>query len=224
MSEYLLMIAALAFDNPCDNMWPTMDQAFPGEPMPFVGEYQESAEDILSEMIPEQYQHIESRAHLMAPITHEPRYLPYSSSTSAPWSTYSLSDDQIRRRPHSDEVLFAPEQTIPSRVAHLEYIPQQTGGKITKHKENSKARLKNHGGQEYYLENVGRPPPGNPVGPPPSVSESYRAGDALSPGTMIEAQRKGGRHGRLDPQSREAAWKMRKIRSCWNCVFVRGKV
>ena len=225
MFEYLLTIAAATFDDRYDPLWSTWGQALPREPISSVGEYQEqSAEDYLSGILPEQYQRNEGHVHFMAPTTHVPRHVPCGLSRNAPWSTYSLSDDQIRRRPHSDEVLFAPEQMNISGLPHAERISQPTKMKTKKQKDTSKACSNSHGAGEYCLDIVGKPSPSNPVGPPSSASKSSRITDTLPPGGMIEAQRKGGRHGGLAPQSREDAWKTRKIGSCWNCVFVRGKV
>ena len=203
----------------------TGEHDLPGEPLPSAGENQEhSVKDILSGILPEQYLHIRSQDHFMASNSQVPRYVPYGSPTAAPWSTYSIPDDQIRRRHHPDEVLFAPEQRDHLGLLDIECIPQQTESETKKRKNTPKARPNSHGGRDYFPDNIGTPPSGNPVGPPPDIFEMSRAIDTLPPDGMMEAQRKGGRHGGLDRQSREDAGRMRKIGSCWNCVFLRGKV
>ena len=190
--------------------------------MSFLGGYQDQSEgDILSGISPEGYLNVQRQTHFMRAATCIPPHEPFSLSTSAPWSSYSVPDNRIGRMTYSDEVLFAPEQIIPSRVPRPEHIPQPTRSKSGRRKETH-IHLGRHGTK--LLDGVGSPPSGNPVGSPPNACKNSRAIDDSSPATATLLNKKGGRHGRLDPRRREATSRMRKIKSCWHCIRVRGRV
>ena len=219
------MFPVLPEDCRCDPMELSGDKGAPEEPMPLLGGYQEqSAEIILSGLLSERYQNIEHHDVFKAVATNVPRYVSYGSSTSAPWSAYSVSEDRNCRVPCSDEFLFAPEQVTPSNMPHPEHIAQQTGSTKKRGKKQSKPPSDNYKARTYLLDRVGSPPSGNPVRPLPNASEIRHAMNDSLHGTMTQRHITGGRHGGLNPQCREAAWKMRQIRSCWHCALVRGKV
>ncbi len=219
------MFPVLPEDRRCDPMDFGGDQGVPGEPMPLLGGYQEQSVGVIrSGIFSEGYQNIEHHDEFEATATNVPRYVSYGSSTSAPWSAYSVSEDRICRIPRSDEFLFVAEQVIPSNMPHLEHIAQQTGSTTKKRKKDSKPPADNHKAGTNLPDRVGSPPSGNPVGPPPNIFETPHAMNVPQHGTMMQRHRIGGRHGGLNPRCREAAGKMRQIRSCWHCALIRGTV
>jgi hypothetical protein len=214
------------FNNLCNPVDSSGQQNLPRESKSaFTSHHEHSDDDILSGMLPEGYQDIRRRDHLVATATCIPRYVRCDSSASAPWSTYSVSDNRIGRIFSSDEALFVPEHTIPSAVQHLgKRPPQQYASKAKRRRRSSKGHSDDAKGDTELLNAVGSPPLGNPVGPPPNACDSSCAVDDILPSITIQSNKKGGRHGGLDPQRRENARKTRKRRSCWRCILVRGTV
>lgn len=137
----------------------------------------------------------------------EPRYLP--GSRQEPWSTYQMLDSHIQAQPSSDVLLFEPEansqiwlwkpsgsssrQTVRDRNARSEFQPTATQSSPTSQSDDSD-------------DTIDRPPPDNPVGPPPQFSEGRS------------------RKRYLNPAQRAKAARMRKERSCWHCVILKYSV
>ena len=160
----------------------------------------------------------------MANIVCISSHLDQGHSRSAPWSAYSIPDAQFRHKPSSDVSLFAPQQTTPSGVHKLskrsaKYMEQK--GK--RQREHFNTRPHSSKDDKVPFDDVKSASAGKLAGPTRSISESSRAGICISPLITTEYKR-GGRRGALDQQCREDAEKMRRKRSCWPCVFTRGKV
>lgn len=222
----VLTTAEFPFNNQCGPVASSGQQHLPRAlKFALTGHHEQSDDDILSGMFPEGYQDIQSRNHLVATASCVPRYVHCDSSTNAPWSTYSVSDNRMGRILPSDEALFAPEHLLPSAVQHLgKRLPQQCASKAKRRRTSFKAYSEDDKDDTELLNAVGSPPSEDPVRPLPNVCESSRAVDDISPRIGIQSNKKGGRHGGLDPQRRENARKMREMKSCWRCILARGSV
>ncbi len=218
------MTAELLFNNDDDPMGTSGQQKLArGLESVLTGHQEHSDDDILSG-IPPGFRGNQSWNHGRT-ATYIPRFVSCESSISAPWSAYSVSDNRIGRIPYSDEVLFVSEPIIPSTVQHLgKRLPESLSSETKRRKKRSNTQSNNTICDTEFVDAVGSPPSRDPIGPPSSACESSCAIDDLSPDITAQSNRKGGRHGRLDPQRREGARKMREMRSCWRCILARGLV
>ena len=225
-SVSMLMIAVLLFSYQGEAMGPSEQWSYSQDHEAAAAGYQEQSDaDItLSQVIPEDYRSNTSPNNFMANAAYMPLDILHGPSTSAPWSTYSIQDKQMCHIPTSSEVLFAPEQVVPSEVQrmdkrsaqHMERKAKRRRGFLNGHSVDSK-------GEETLLKNVKSLPLEDPIGHPSSTRDSYTIDD-LSPDTSAKSNNKGGRRGALDPKSREAARKVREKKSCWHCALTRGTV
>ena len=128
-----------------------------------------------------------------------PRYIP--GSRPHPWSPYAMDDSQVDKQPSPEQLLFA----LGSDAA-----PGSSASPCRPNIGNQPTHPMSPGNVHQpasYIESddsddtIDRPPPDNPVGPPP----------------QFVARRPGHRY--LNPDQKANAALMRKIRSCWNCAL-----
>ena len=140
-------------------------------------------------------------------IPMKPRYMP--GSRTNPWSPYEMLDRHFQQQPSSDESLFALET---SDNASLWAFAASSAAQVLmsplRHPVSQLAATPSLSPiqSDECDDTIDRPPPGNPVGPPPQL---------LSQGTK---QRN------LTPAQREKAARMREYGTCWHCAILKYSV
>ena len=121
----------------------------------------------------------------------DPRYIP--GSRVAPWSTYEMVNSVTQIQPSSEAVLFAfqADDNVAPRITPISSSHQQSESSTVSDTDD---------------ETIDRPPPGNPVGPPPQFF-------------MRKNKQRS-----LNPAQRANAKLMRRKRACWNCALLKYPV
>lgn len=136
-----------------------------------------------------------------------PRYVP--GSRTHPWSPYEMDDSQVDKQPPPEQVLFAlgwdgnasaPGFSASSCRPNLVNHPKHTMS------PRDVLQPKSCSESDDSDDTIDRPPPDNPVGPPPKF-------DAR------EAKQRN-----LKSDQKADAARMRIERSCWNCAIVKYRV
>ena len=136
-----------------------------------------------------------------------PRYVP--GSRTEPWSTYEIADNQIRGQPSSDASLFALEADYNESTwsafgsSFHQAATDQNTHTMSQLTDLPTASIDQ---SEDSDETIDRPPPENPVGPPPQLHS------------------RGSRQRSLNPAQRANAALMRLIGVCWNCALLKYPV
>lgn len=133
-----------------------------------------------------------------------PRYEP--DSRTGPWSQYEIDNNQMRDQPSSEESLFAFGADVnaftqsPFVTPHYQAVTEQC---IYPMSQATALPTVTATESEDDHDTIDRPPPDNPVGPPPQFVS------------------KGPKKRCLNPAQRANAAQMRNIRSCWNCALLK---
>lgn len=120
-----------------------------------------------------------------------------------------MDDSQVENEPPPEQVLFAlgsdgdaSAPGFPAWSCRLKLITQPTHAMSPRDVPQPELCSENDDSDDT----IDRPPPDNPVGPPPKLD------------------RKEAKPRNLNPDQRKKAALMRKVKSCWNCSFSKYSV
>ena len=135
-----------------------------------------------------------------------PRHKP--GSRTNPWSAYEMLNHHFQQQPSSDESLFALETSDDASLwaSHASSSTQVLTPLRHPVSQPTATPSFSPSHSDECDDTIDRPPPGNPVGPPPQI---------LSQGTK---QRN------LTPAQREKAARMREYGTCWHCAILKYPV
>ncbi len=183
--------------------WPTGETTYPND-----GTFQSwFPEYCATGATPSQRQR-EERSYTWTPgdasVAATPRYAP--GSRTEPWSTYEMDDSQVDKQPSPEEVLFALGSDAAPGSSASSCRPNL--GNQPTHPMSPRDVLQPASCPESddSDDTIDRPPPDNPVGPPPR----FVAREA--------------RHRYLNPDQKANAALMRTIGNCWNCALLKYPV
>lgn len=139
------------------------------------------------------------------PVT--PRYIP--GSRTAPWSTFEMDDSQIDKQPSPDQALFALDSDANTSAAGFSapfFRPSLVDQPTHPMSPPNVLQPAAYPESDDSDDTIDRPPPDNPVGPPPNF-----------------VTREAGRR-YLNPDQKANAARMRMIGNCWNCALLKYPV
>ena len=137
---------------------------------------------------------------------HGPQNVLLNPSNLAPWSQMNLTEKFLTDGSTSGELLFGLDDAIPC-----------LGDQGHTLRSSNQLSISEDG--------IGDPPDSNPIGPPPSFNtdQEVPSQEALGNGSPPHVNRRRGRRGRLDSQTREHAARVRKSGACWSCMILKQK-
>ena len=153
------------------------------------------------------------------------RHTQYLDS-EGPWSPLSVLQERLIEEPSTDQILFAPALQYPPIIVaesqQGQVLPTAPDTVHSNQLRNIDARYHNPPTRcTPSWEEIGSPPPDNPIGLPPKTAPH---GDRPRERAPKAAASRGGRRNGLKPGQREKACFMRTYRACWWCAFMRDSV